>query len=71
MKIGVRAVGWRSSDLTTLLEAPTCAADQHAGLEVVVTPAARSVTDGWLGYENPPHNPHEVIVVQGRLARTA
>lgn len=33
-----------------------------------VAPGARVITDGWLGYENPPANHHEVRVVEGRKA---
>ena len=40
----------------------------HGFIGKVVTAAARVITDGWLGYENPPSNPHEVRVVQRQKA---
>jgi len=40
----------------------------HGFIGNVVTPGARVITDGWLGYENPPANPHEVRVVEGQKA---
>lgn len=40
----------------------------HGFIGKVVTPGARVITDGWLGYENPPANPHEVRVVEGQKA---
>jgi hypothetical protein len=33
-----------------------------------VEPGARIITDGWLGYENPPANTHEAKVVTGKKA---
>lgn len=41
----------------------------HGFIGKVVTPGARVVTDGWLGYENPPANPYEVRVVEGQKAQ--
>ena len=40
----------------------------HGFIGKGVTPGARVITDGWLGYENPPANPHEVRVVEGQKA---
>jgi hypothetical protein len=40
----------------------------HGFIGKVVAPGARVITDGWLGYENPPANPHEARVVGGQKA---
>ncbi len=40
----------------------------HGFIAQAAAPGARVITDGWLGYENPPVNPHEGRVVEGRKA---
>ncbi len=44
----------------------------HGFIAQAVAPGAQIVTDGWLGYENPPantpRNSHEVRVAHGRKA---
>jgi hypothetical protein len=41
----------------------------HGFIGKVAAPGARVITDGWLGCETPPANPHEARLVEGQKRR--